>query len=85
MPVSTSPKEIKPGTRDAERTRHPSWTRSQVDFDYGVWPAGPVARRGHVEALGEAGAEHAVIWLTKFQEEDVIPELEGLAKEMPVI
>jgi hypothetical protein len=38
--------------------------------------------RDQAQALEEAGAEHAIIWLNKLQEEEVIAELEGLATEM---
>lgn len=79
MPVSTSPDEIRRGRETlndlaTQAGRDPA-SISVLAFGQ----PGQLRTRAQVEALEEAGAEHAIVWLTKFREGDVNAELEELA------
>lgn len=79
MPVSTSPEEIRRGRETlndlaTQAGRDPA-SISVLAFGQ----PGQLRTHAQVEALEEAGAEHAIVWLTKFREGDVNAELEELA------
>ena len=82
LPVSVSPKTIKAGRE----------TLNELATEAGRDPAsisvmafgqpGQLRKKENLEGLEEAGAEHAIIWLNKFNEAEVIDELETLAAEL---
>lgn len=79
MPVTTSPDEIRRGRETlndlaTQAGRDPA-SISVLAFGQ----PGQLRTRAQVEALEEAGAEHAIVWLTKFREDDVHAELGELA------
>lgn len=81
MPVTTSPDEIRHGRETLNDLANQSGRDPNSISITAFGQPGQLRRGDHIQALGEAGAAHAVIWLTKFQEEDVISELEELAQE----
>ena len=82
LPVSVSPKTIKAGRE----------TLNELATEAGRDPAsisvmafgqpGQLRKKENLEGLEEAGAQHAIIWLNKFNEAEVIEELETLAAEL---
>ena len=82
MPVSTSPTTIKDGRRKldelaAEAGRDPA-SISILAFGQ----PGQLRKKEDLQGLEEAGAGHAIIWLSAFQQAAVVAELEELATEM---
>ena len=82
MPVSTSPDEIRRGRETLNELAAQAGRDPQSISVLAFGQPGQLRSRDQAQALGEAGAEHAIIWLNKFQEAEVITELEGLAAEM---
>ena len=82
MPVSTSPDEIRHGRETLNELAAQAGRDPQSISVIAFGQPGQLRSRDQVRALEAAGAEHAIIWLTKLQEEEVIAELEGLAAEM---
>jgi len=82
MPVSTSPDEIRHGRETLNELAAQAGRDPQSISVIAFGQPGQLHSRDQAQALEEAGAEHAIIWLNKLQEEEVIPELEGLAQEM---
>lgn len=81
MPVTTSPDEIRRGRETLNDLANQSGRDPNSISITAFGQPGQLRRGDHIQALGEAGAAHAVIWLTKSQEADVISELEELAQE----
>ena len=81
MPVTTSPDEIRRGRETLNDLANQSGRDPNSISITAFGQPGQLRRGDHIQALGEAGAVHAVIWLTKSQEADVISELEELAQE----
>jgi alkanesulfonate monooxygenase SsuD/methylene tetrahydromethanopterin reductase-like flavin-dependent oxidoreductase (luciferase family) len=82
MPVSTSPDEIRRGRETLNELAAQAGRDPKSISVLAFGQPGQLHSRDQVQALEEAGAEHAIIWLNKLQEEEVIAELEGLAQEM---
>ena len=82
MPVSTSPDEIRHGRETLNELAAQAGRDPQSISVIAFGQPGQLRSRDQVRALEAAGSEHAIIWLTKLQEEEVIAELEGLAAEM---
>ena len=79
MPVTTSPDEIRRGRETlndlaTQAGRDPA-SISVLAFGQ----PGQLRTHAQVKALEGAGAEHAIVWLTKFREDEVNAELEELA------
>lgn len=79
MPVTTSPDEIRRG-REALNELATQAGRDPASISVLAFGQhGQLRTRDHARALEEAGAEHAIVWLTEFLEDDVNAELEELA------
>lgn len=79
MPVTTSPDEIRRGRETLNDLATQAGRAPASISVLAFGQPGQLRTRAHVEALEEAGAEHAIVWLTKFREDDVHAELGELA------
>jgi probable F420-dependent oxidoreductase len=82
LPVSVSPKTIKQG-RETLNEMATAAGRDPVSISVMAFgQPGQLRKKENLDGLEEAGAEHAIIWLNKFDEAEVIEELETLAAEL---
>lgn len=79
MPVTTSPDEIRRGRETLNELATQAGRAPASISVLAFGQPGQLRTRAHARALEEAGAEHAIVWLTKFLEDDVNAELEELA------
>ena len=79
MPVTTSPDEIRRGRETLNELATQAGRDPASISVLAFGQPGQLRTRAHTRALEEAGAEHAIVWLTKFVEDEVNAELEELA------
>jgi probable F420-dependent oxidoreductase len=82
MPVSVSPKTIKQGRETLNELATAAGRDPASISVMAFGQPGQLRKKENLEGLEEAGAEHAIIWLNKFNEAEVIDELETLAAEL---
>lgn len=82
MPVSVSPKTIKQGRETLNELATAAGRDPASISVMAFGQPGQLRKKENLEGLEESGAEHAIIWLNKFNESEVIEELETLAAEM---
>ena len=82
MPVSVSPKTIKQGRETLNELATAAGRDPASISVMAFGQPGQLRKKENFEGLEEAGAEHAIIWLNKFNEAEVIDELETLAAEL---
>lgn len=82
MPVSVSPKTIKQGRQTLNELATAAGRDPASISILAFGQPGQLRKKADLEGLEEAGAEHAIIWLNKFSEAEVIAELEELAGEL---
>ena len=82
MPVSVSPKTIKQGRQTLNELATAAGRDPASISILAFGQPGQLRKKADLEGLEEAGAEHAIIWLNKFSEAEVLAELEELAGEL---
>ncbi len=82
MPVSVSPKTIKQGRETLNELATAAGRDPASISVLAFGQPGQLRKKENLEGLEEAGAEHAIIWLNKISEAEVIAELETLAAEI---
>ena len=82
LPVSVSPKTIKQGRATLNELATAAGRDPASISVLAFGQPGQLRKKSDLDGLEEAGAEHAIIWLNKFSEAEVIAELEELAGEM---
>lgn len=82
LPVSVSPKTIKQGRETLNELATAAGRDPASISVMAFGQPGQLREKDNLLGLEEAGAEHAIIWLNKFSESEVMDELETLAAEM---